>query len=123
MRDIAQYHDQVTVFQHESALRVMVGGVEVMREQLQHLLEAIELPNVVFRVIPFAAGLPTPHLSMLEFGGGASPVLVSGSFGTVNSIGNPTQAELARHYFRKAEQHAAPAEASPAILKEALDSI
>ncbi|GAB2589916.1 helix-turn-helix transcriptional regulator [Streptomyces capparidis] len=40
----------------ESALRRMVGGPEVMREQCNRLLEMAELPNVILQVIPFSAG-------------------------------------------------------------------
>ncbi|MEU7582224.1 helix-turn-helix transcriptional regulator [Streptomyces sp. NPDC041068] len=40
----------------ESALRQQVGGPEVMRAQLQHLLEAAQLPNVRIQVLPFRAG-------------------------------------------------------------------
>lgn len=44
-----------TVF-NESALYRAVGGAEVMCEQLGHLLECAELPNVDLRVLPFEAG-------------------------------------------------------------------
>ncbi|MFD7896506.1 helix-turn-helix domain-containing protein [Streptomyces sp. NPDC059743] len=40
----------------EAALRLLVGGAEVMREQLRHLIEVSERDNVRFRVIPFEAG-------------------------------------------------------------------
>ncbi|WP_110945848.1 helix-turn-helix domain-containing protein [Streptomyces avicenniae] len=40
----------------ESALRRRVGGAEVMREQLDRLLELSSLPNVLLQVIPFSAG-------------------------------------------------------------------
>ncbi|MGB6161442.1 MAG: helix-turn-helix transcriptional regulator [Pseudonocardiaceae bacterium] len=40
----------------EAALRQQVGGSEVMREQLRHLLDMIELPHVSVQVMPFAAG-------------------------------------------------------------------
>jgi transcriptional regulator with XRE-family HTH domain len=40
----------------EAALRQQVGGAEVMREQLRHLLSMIELPHVSVQVVPFAAG-------------------------------------------------------------------
>jgi hypothetical protein len=33
-----------------------VGGREVMRAQLERLIEAAELPNVTLQVLPFAAG-------------------------------------------------------------------
>jgi hypothetical protein len=41
---------------HESALRTWVGGPDVMRSQLQRLLELAALPNVTVRVLPFRAG-------------------------------------------------------------------
>ncbi|RKN09090.1 DUF5753 domain-containing protein [Streptomyces radicis] len=40
----------------EAALRLQVGGPEVMRAQLRHLRRVFELPNVTFRVIPYTAG-------------------------------------------------------------------
>jgi transcriptional regulator with XRE-family HTH domain len=40
----------------EAALRRKVGGPEIMRAQLEHLMEASELPNVTFQIIPFDVG-------------------------------------------------------------------
>jgi transcriptional regulator with XRE-family HTH domain len=40
----------------EAALRLRVGGPDVMREQLRHLCEITALSNVSLRVLPFAAG-------------------------------------------------------------------
>ncbi|MCS0636456.1 helix-turn-helix domain-containing protein [Streptomyces sp. LP05-1] len=40
----------------EGALRQLVGGREVMREQLTHLVDVSELPNVKLQVVPFLAG-------------------------------------------------------------------
>jgi transcriptional regulator with XRE-family HTH domain len=40
----------------EAALRRPVGGWEVMRGQLERLLEAAKLPNVTLQILPFAAG-------------------------------------------------------------------
>jgi transcriptional regulator with XRE-family HTH domain len=42
----------------EAALRRPPGGPEVMRAQLEHLLEMTALPNVTLQIIPFDAG---PH--------------------------------------------------------------
>ncbi|MFJ8828869.1 helix-turn-helix domain-containing protein [Micromonospora aurantiaca] len=50
----------------EAVLRRPVGGASVMANQLSHLLETSELPNVSVRVVPLAAG---PH-----------PGAVAGSF-------------------------------------------
>jgi uncharacterized protein DUF5753/helix-turn-helix protein len=40
----------------ESALSRPVGGTEVMRAQLRHLIEISELPRVTLQVMPFAQG-------------------------------------------------------------------
>src|SRR5262249_149030 len=40
----------------ERALRCMVGGPDIMRCQLQHLLEASERPNIMIEVVPISAG-------------------------------------------------------------------
>jgi transcriptional regulator with XRE-family HTH domain len=40
----------------EAALRRMVGGVEVMRDQLRHLVQVSELDTVSVQVLPNAAG-------------------------------------------------------------------
>lgn len=44
------------VVMDETVLRRPVGGQEVMRTQLEHLIDAAGLPNVTIQVIPFAAG-------------------------------------------------------------------
>jgi hypothetical protein len=41
---------------HEGAVRQLVGGRDVMRAQLGHLLDTAELPNVHVQVVPFIAG-------------------------------------------------------------------
>lgn len=40
----------------EAALRQLVGGPDIMRAQLEHLLKVAELPNVRLQVLPFRAG-------------------------------------------------------------------
>jgi Domain of unknown function (DUF5753) len=40
----------------EAALRRAVGGPEIMRGQLRHLIEAAGLPNVTLQVVPFCIG-------------------------------------------------------------------
>lgn len=40
----------------EAALRQQVGGAKVLREQLLHLVEVAQLPNVTLQVLPFTAG-------------------------------------------------------------------
>lgn len=40
----------------EAALRRPLGGRDVMRGQLQHLIEAAEMPNVTLQIAPFSIG-------------------------------------------------------------------
>lgn len=47
----------------ESAVRRAVGGPEVMRDQLRHLLAVAERPHIEIRVLPFAAGA---HASLMN---------------------------------------------------------
>ncbi|OLT13846.1 hypothetical protein BJF78_21080 [Pseudonocardia sp. CNS-139] len=41
---------------YEAAIRAMVGGRDVMREQLERLLEIGALPTVTLQLLPFSAG-------------------------------------------------------------------
>jgi len=45
----------------ETVLRRPIGGRRVMREQMERLMEATELPNVRLQIMPFSAG---PHPAM-----------------------------------------------------------
>lgn len=47
---------QLWVVLGEAALRQQVGSREIMRKQLQHLVDAANLPNVDLQVLPYAAG-------------------------------------------------------------------
>lgn len=41
---------------NEAVIRRLVGGRDVMRQQLRRIVEAMDRPNVTLQVIPFAAG-------------------------------------------------------------------
>jgi transcriptional regulator with XRE-family HTH domain len=41
---------------HEAALRITVGGANVMRGQLTHLLQAAQRPGTTIQILPFDAG-------------------------------------------------------------------
>jgi hypothetical protein len=47
---------QLSAIVDEAALHSRVGGVEVLRAQLHHLIEASAAPNVILQVIPASAG-------------------------------------------------------------------
>ena len=50
----------------ESVLSRPIGGAEVMREQLAHLLTAMRHPCITVRIVPLAAGLTTGLLGAFE---------------------------------------------------------
>ncbi|MGW1408129.1 DUF5753 domain-containing protein [Streptomyces sp. NPDC002403] len=58
----------------EAALRQMIGGPQVMRQQLEHLRSLAEMPNINVQVLPFRAGVhscgggPFNILSFVESG-------------------------------------------------------
>jgi transcriptional regulator with XRE-family HTH domain len=56
----------------EAALHRLIGGPEVVRDQIEHLRTVAKQPNVSIRVLPFAAGM---HLGMR----GSFTILESGS--------------------------------------------
>jgi DNA-binding XRE family transcriptional regulator len=63
----------------EAALRRPVGGREVMRGQLERLIEAAKLPNVTLQVLPFRAGAHPAMVgafSILRFADGELPDVV-----------------------------------------------
>ncbi|MET7904951.1 helix-turn-helix transcriptional regulator [Streptomyces sp. NPDC005336] len=45
----------------ETVLRMTIGGPDVMRAQLDRLIEAVQMKNITLQVMPFAAG---PHPGM-----------------------------------------------------------
>jgi transcriptional regulator with XRE-family HTH domain len=63
----------------EAALRRPVGGRQVIRAQLERLIEAAELPNVTLQVLPFGAGAHPAMVgafSVLRFGDQELPDVV-----------------------------------------------
>jgi hypothetical protein len=53
----------VSVVLDESAIRRMVGGAEVMRQQLEYLVDLVERLKIELQLIPFSAGV---HPGMLN---------------------------------------------------------
>ncbi|MEV0469637.1 helix-turn-helix domain-containing protein [Streptomyces prunicolor] len=47
---------KLTAIVSEAVLRRVVGGAELMKRQLAHLVEVGQLPNVTLQVVPFSAG-------------------------------------------------------------------
>lgn len=83
----------------EGALRQLVGGREVMRVQLAHLVEASRLPNVKLQVLPFLAGSHpgmTSAFSVVSFAEpGAMDVVYMDT--TSSTLWLESEADAARH--------------------------
>lgn len=59
----------------ESVIRRVVGSPQIMREQLDHLLEANQSPHITLQILPFAKGAHTAALGSFVILGGAEPSL------------------------------------------------
>ncbi|OLT13718.1 hypothetical protein BJF78_21380 [Pseudonocardia sp. CNS-139] len=103
----------LTAVIHEAALRMWMGGPDVMREQLKRLLELAKLPNVTVRVLPFRVG-----------GHGAL-----GSAFTVLRLPDPADSQVvyledlwSADYVNRPEQVAAYSEAFDRLVEASLDT-
>ena len=94
-RDQASYFWSVM---DESALRRVVGGAEIMRNQLSRVVELAALPNVTVQVVPFSLGA-YPGLknafTFLQFAPPQSPVVFVES--SAGELYLEREGELARH--------------------------
>lgn len=59
----------------ESVIRRVVGSPQIMREQLDRLLEANESPHITLQVLPFAKGAHAAALGSFVIIGGSEPTL------------------------------------------------
>jgi transcriptional regulator with XRE-family HTH domain len=63
----------------EAVLSRPMGGAEIMREQIQHLIELSRLPHVTIQIVPFSAGghpAAGGPITLLRFGQGCLPDVV-----------------------------------------------
>ncbi|CAM3387585.1 helix-turn-helix transcriptional regulator [Kibdelosporangium persicum] len=68
---------QLTSLIYEAALHREVGGAEVMREQLRHLVEVSELPTVTLQIVPLKAlYVPNGVFTLLGFEDPADPEML-----------------------------------------------
>ncbi|MEU6460914.1 helix-turn-helix transcriptional regulator [Streptomyces sp. NPDC046976] len=59
----------------ESVVRRVVGSPQIMKEQLDRLLEANESPHITLQVLPFSKGAHAAALGSFVIFGGAEPAL------------------------------------------------
>lgn len=106
----------------ESVIRRVVGSPEVMREQLDRLLEANESPHITLQVLPFSQGAHAAALGSFVIIGGPQPALdvVYVDFHT-GSLFLEKEAELERYRlaFDYLRAQALDMEASSALIHRA----
>ncbi|KAB8166300.1 helix-turn-helix domain-containing protein [Streptomyces sp. 3MP-14] len=94
----------------ESALRAIVGGPEVMRAQLRRLIEMSDRPNITFRVIPYAAGVPSivsTLFTIVDFAGTENRSVVSQEKLTGEMLhDDPVEVRRTRRKFNSLADHA-----------------
>ncbi|MFE6872530.1 helix-turn-helix domain-containing protein [Kitasatospora sp. NPDC057692] len=73
--DLRRDKKPITAFIYESALLTRFGGDQVLKEQLEALLEDSELPWMTIRVVPFATETFPGAVENLTYAVGAVPAL------------------------------------------------
>lgn len=106
----------------EAVIRRSVGGASVHRDQMRHLLEQSQAPNIALQVIPFEAGahLGMPgQFSILEFAEPDPPMIYTeNAGGGLFMEAEPDVARYRDNYHRLTAQ-AASIEQSKRIIEEA----
>ncbi|HXR73336.1 DUF5753 domain-containing protein [Actinocrinis sp.] len=109
----------VDVILQDSVLGTPFGGVSVLNEQLKHLRELAELPNVVLRSIPATSPVTRMPLDIYEFGGGGGPAVASSEsiFSTVVHDG-PLEVRQARRALERVRSAALTPEETVRIIEQ-----
>lgn len=111
---------------HEAALRMQFGGVEVTREQLQHILEMSEHSHITVLVVPFTAGaFPGAGQSVL-YSHGSVPKLDTVQLDSEHGcvfLEAEEDLDKYRILLREYEQVAVDANASRAIIHQVIESL
>ncbi|GHF85712.1 transcriptional regulator [Kitasatospora xanthocidica] len=96
---------------HEAALRMQFAGKSVMREQLLHLVDMAELPNVTIEILPFDALGRAPYAgAFLICDPGCtdlSTIILDGPKRAVH-LGDPDDVAAYHQMFQEARDHALP---------------
>ncbi|MEU6059394.1 DUF5753 domain-containing protein [Streptomyces sp. NPDC047097] len=109
---------------NEAVLRRPVGGVEVMRAQLQHIAEVAALRSVRVQVLPFRAGVHTAMngaFALLRFReGGHKPIIYLENLTGALVHRREEDVERYEDAFTDLQSLAPGAEESLGIIKEAI---
>jgi DNA-binding XRE family transcriptional regulator len=109
----------------EAALRRPVGGREVLRGQLERLIEAAKLPNVTLQILPFGSGAHPAmfgSFSVLRFADRELPDVVYLEHLTgANYLNKPDEVDRYLHVMESICVRAAPPERTVELLDKILD--
>lgn len=117
----------VHVVLDEAALRRQVGGREVMRGQLEHLIELSSMKTMILQVIPFASGayvsLDLPFV-ILGFANAADPDVVAVGYPTgVLWLEDAAEVHSYNTFFRHLQADALSPRDSAALMTSALKDL
>ncbi|MDA3643832.1 helix-turn-helix domain-containing protein [Saccharopolyspora indica] len=104
----------------ESALRRLVGGPDVMREQIERLIDRCQLPNVILQVLPFGAGAhvcPSSAFVVLAFAADEEPIGYMDSPLGGHTVDEAEDVTVLRYLFDGLRATALPAAASLELLR------
>ncbi|MEV6588321.1 helix-turn-helix domain-containing protein [Streptomyces acidicola] len=111
---------------HEAALRMRVGGSEVARAQLEHLVQAPERTSLILRVIPFTAeGFAGAGYAM-QYVGGVVPQLDTVQIDTTHGaefIDAAARLNRYRTLFESIDKAALPQDASLDLIRRIVQEL
>lgn len=110
----------VTAVITQAALNFHVGGLEVQKAQLRHLLEVTQLPNVSLRVIPYEQGengTQAGAFNILQLPGGAPDVAFAESVAGNVLLDAPLDVRRLNRLFRNLADVALDPDQSRALIQ------
>mgnify|MGYP001191717227 CR=1 FL=1 len=111
----------------EAALRRPLGGPEVMRDQLRHLIRMTELDHITLQIVPFSAGghaAAGGPFSILRFGEQTlSDVIYLEQLTSSLYLDKPADVDRYRQVMDRLSVDACPASQTRALLEEMIDRL
>jgi transcriptional regulator with XRE-family HTH domain len=108
----------------EYAVRRTVGGPDVMRPQLQRLLDAMQEPNITIQIVPDDARIYMSGVfALMGFGGGADVAYVETPADQASIIDRPRLVDALKVRFDLIRAAALPVTASEKLIRTILDSV
>ncbi|OMI40397.1 helix-turn-helix domain-containing protein [Streptomyces sparsogenes DSM 40356] len=107
---------------NEACLRINVGGAEIMRAQLAHVLAEADSPNVAVQVLPFGAGaLPAGEsFTLLTFSEGPGVVYEDTAMGG-RVIDSPAEVDYATATYERLRAAALHPDESLAMIRRIME--